>query len=72
MSGTTIITCAVTGSLTRSEDNPNLPVTVEQVAAAALEAAEAGAAVVHLHVRHPDGRPSMELAQRLIPLNPPR
>ncbi|MFO1046902.1 MAG: 3-keto-5-aminohexanoate cleavage protein [Geminicoccaceae bacterium] len=62
MSVGTIITCAVTGSLTRPEDNPNLPVTVEQVAAAALEAAEAGAAIVHLHVRHPDGRPSMELA----------
>ncbi|MGD9508483.1 MAG: 3-keto-5-aminohexanoate cleavage protein [Geminicoccaceae bacterium] len=62
MNSGTIITCAVTGSLTRPEDNPNLPVTVEQVAAAALEAAEAGAAVIHLHVRHPDGRPSMELA----------
>ena len=61
MSAGTMITCAVTGSLTRPEDNPNLPVTVEQVAAAALEAAEAGAAIVHLHVRHPDGRPSMEL-----------
>jgi uncharacterized protein (DUF849 family) len=58
----TIITCAVTGSLTRPEDNPNLPVTPEQIAASALEAANAGAAILHLHVRHPDGRPSMELS----------
>jgi len=58
----TIITCAVTGSLTRPQDNPNLPITPEQIAAAALEAADAGAAIVHLHVRHPDGRPSMELS----------
>lgn len=61
MTRKTIITCAVTGSLTRPEDNPNLPVTPEQIAASALEAADAGAAILHLHVRHPDGRPSMEL-----------
>ena len=61
MQAATIITCAVTGSLTRPEDNPNLPVTPEQIAASALEAADAGAAILHLHVRHPDGRPSMEL-----------
>lgn len=57
----TIITCAITGSLTRPENNPNLPITPAQIAASALEAADAGAAVLHLHVRHPDGRPSMEL-----------
>ncbi|WP_027136355.1 BKACE family enzyme [Geminicoccus roseus] len=57
----TIITCSVTGSLTRPEDNPNLPITPAEIAASALEAAEAGAAILHLHVRHPDGRPSMEL-----------
>ncbi len=57
----TIITCAVTGSLTRPQDNPNLPITPAQIAASALDAAEAGAAILHLHVRHPDGRPSMEL-----------
>jgi uncharacterized protein (DUF849 family) len=61
MSQHTIITCAITGSLTRPEDNPDLPVTPEQIAASALEAAEAGAAILHLHVRHPDGRPSMEI-----------
>lgn len=57
----TIITCAVTGSLTSPADNPNLPVTPAEIAASALEAADAGAAILHLHVRHPDGRPSMEL-----------
>ncbi|MBZ9775018.1 3-keto-5-aminohexanoate cleavage protein [Mesorhizobium sp. CO1-1-8] len=61
MSRDTIITCAVTGSLTRLEDNENLPVTPEQIAASALDAVDAGAAILHLHVRHPDGRPSMEL-----------
>jgi uncharacterized protein (DUF849 family) len=57
----TIITCSVTGSLTRREDNPNLPVSPAEIAASALEATEAGASILHLHVRHPDGRPSMEL-----------
>lgn len=48
-------------AITRLEDNENLPVTPEQIAASALEAVDAGAAILHLHVRHPDGRPSMEL-----------
>lgn len=59
----TILTCAVTGNLTKPEMNPNLPITPQQIADSALEAAEAGAAIVHIHVRHPDtGAPSMELA----------
>ena len=58
----TILTCAVTGNLTRPDQNPNLPITPEQIAQACLDAATAGAAIVHIHVRHPDGRPSMELA----------
>ena len=57
-----ILTCAVTGNLTRPEMNPNLPITPEQIANDALAAADAGAAIVHIHVRHPDGRPSMELS----------
>lgn len=61
-SRTTILTCAVTGGLTRPDMNPNLPLGPDQVAASALEAADAGAAIVHLHVRHPGtGAPSMEL-----------
>jgi uncharacterized protein (DUF849 family) len=58
-----ILTCAITGNITRPDQTPHLPITPEQIANSALEAAEAGAAVVHIHVRHPcDGRPSMETA----------
>lgn len=57
-----IITCAVTGNLTTLEQTPHLPVTPEQIADACLGAAEAGAAIVHIHVRDPaTGKPSMEL-----------
>ena len=58
----TILTCAVTGNLTRLDMNPNLPCTPAQIADDCLAAADAGAAIVHVHVRHPDGAPSMELA----------
>jgi uncharacterized protein (DUF849 family) len=58
----TILTVAVTGNLTTIQQNPNLPCTPEQIANAALESAKIGAAVAHIHVRHPDGRPSIELA----------
>ena len=58
----TILTCAVTGNLTRPDQNPNLPITPQQIAQACLDAAAAGAAIAHIHVRHSDGRPSMELA----------
>ena len=59
----TMITCAVTGNLTKPEMNRALPVSPQQIADAALEAADAGAAAVHIHVRHPDtGAPSMEVA----------
>ncbi len=58
-----VITCAVTGNLTTREQHPGLPVTPEEIASAALEAAEAGAAVAHIHVRDPaTGLPSMEVA----------
>jgi len=58
----TILTVAVTGNLTTVQQNPALPCTPEQIANAALESAKIGAAVAHIHVRYPDGRPSMELA----------
>jgi uncharacterized protein (DUF849 family) len=58
-----IITCAVTGNLTQPGQTPHLPITPAQIAESALGAAAAGAAVVHIHVRHPDtGAPSMEIA----------
>ena len=58
----TILTCAVTGSGTLPKQTPYLPITPEQIAVSALQAADAGAAIVHLHVRDPDtGLPSMKL-----------
>lgn len=59
----TVITCAITGNLTKPEQTPHLPITPEQIANSALEAARAGAALVHIHVRDPQtGRPSMDVA----------
>lgn len=53
-----IITCAITGSIHTPSMSPHLPVTSEEIANAAIGAAEAGAAIVHLHARNPeDGRP---------------
>ena len=58
----TILTCAVTGNLTKPEMTPYLPITPKQIADACLGAADAGAAVAHVHVRYPEtGKPSMEL-----------
>jgi uncharacterized protein (DUF849 family) len=53
-----IITCAVTGSIHTPSMSPYLPVTAAEIAEAAVAAADAGAAIVHLHARNPeDGRP---------------
>ena len=46
-----IISCAVTGSGDTVNKHPNIPVTPEQIANAAIEAASAGAAIAHIHVR---------------------
>ncbi len=54
-----IITCALTGSIHTPSMSPHLPVTGAEIAAQGLEAAQAGAAILHLHARDPDtGRPS--------------
>jgi uncharacterized protein (DUF849 family) len=54
-----IITCAPTGSIHTPSMSPHLPVTADQIADAAIEAAEAGAAILHLHARNEaDGSPS--------------
>ncbi|MEJ2800968.1 3-keto-5-aminohexanoate cleavage protein [Comamonadaceae bacterium PP-2] len=54
-----IITCAPTGAIHTPSMSPHLPVTADEIAQAAIEAAEAGAAILHLHARDPkDGRPS--------------
>lgn len=56
-----IITCAVTGDDTKVTKSPHCAVTPEQIAATAVEAAKAGAAIVHIHVRDPEtGAFSME------------
>ncbi|MBC9176852.1 BKACE family enzyme [Pseudoroseomonas ludipueritiae] len=53
-----IITCAVTGAIHTPSMSPYLPITAEQIADAAVGAAEAGAAIVHLHARNPqNGQP---------------
>lgn len=62
MQSQVIITCAVTGNLTTRENHPGLPVTPQEIADSCLEAADAGAAIAHIHVRDPaTGKPSMEL-----------
>ena len=54
-----IISCAVTGSIHTPSMSPYLPVTADEIARQAIDAAKAGAAILHLHARNPaDGRPS--------------
>jgi uncharacterized protein (DUF849 family) len=56
-----IITCAVTGSIHTPTMSPYLPITPQEIADAAVGAAEAGAAIVHLHARDPvDGHPTQD------------
>ncbi|MDT7835085.1 3-keto-5-aminohexanoate cleavage protein [Aquabacterium sp. OR-4] len=63
MSDKVIISCAITGSVHTPTMSPHLPLTPEQIAQQAIEAAEAGAAILHLHARDPvDGRPTPDPA----------
>jgi 3,5-dioxohexanoate:acetyl-CoA acetone transferase len=65
-----VVSCAVTGSIHVPSQTPHLPITPEQIAEGAIGAAEAGAAIVHLHARDPKtGRPSPdpELFGRFLP-----
>ena len=56
-----MITCAVTGSIHTPSMSPYLPVSAKEIADAAIGAAEAGAAIVHLHARDPkDGKPTQD------------
>ena len=65
-----VITVAPTGAEVTRDHNPALPYTPEEIAADAIACANAGAAVVHLHVREPDGTPSsrVELFRETIGL----
>ena len=61
MANKVIITCAVTGAIHTPSMSPHLPITPDEIAQAAIGAAKAGAAVVHLHAREPrDGRPTQD------------
>jgi 3-keto-5-aminohexanoate cleavage enzyme len=53
-----VLTCAITGADVFRENNPNIPYTTAEVAQSSIEAAAAGATIVHLHVREDDGTPS--------------
>jgi uncharacterized protein (DUF849 family) len=53
----TVITCAITGPIATTDDNPHLPITPEAIAESARGAYEAGAAVVQLRLRDEQGRP---------------
>jgi uncharacterized protein (DUF849 family) len=61
--GKVIITCAVTGAIHTPSMSPYLPVTAEEIAEASIGAAEAGAAIIHLHARNPQtGQPDQDPA----------
>jgi uncharacterized protein (DUF849 family) len=62
MSNKRIITCAITGSIHVPSMSEYLPITPEEIAQNALDAAAAGAAVVHIHARDPkNGKPSSDI-----------
>ncbi len=60
MSTPMVITAAMVGAETTREQTPHLPITAEEIAEDAVKCREAGAAMVHLHVRTPDGKPSQD------------
>jgi uncharacterized protein (DUF849 family) len=66
-----IITCAITGGIHTPSMSPYLPITPEEIARQSIDAAEAGAAIIHLHARDPnDGRPTPDPAvfMRFLPV----
>jgi len=65
-----VITCAITGAETTREQQPNLPVTPEEIANATYEAYKAGASIVHVHARNNDGTPTQapEVFREIIEL----
>jgi uncharacterized protein (DUF849 family) len=64
-----IISTAVTGSVNVPSQSDHLPLSAEQVVEAAVDAAQAGSAIIHLHARHDDGRPAWEpeVWERIVP-----
>lgn len=57
-----IITAALTGAEVSREQQPALPITPDEITIAAEQCAQAGAAIVHVHARHPDGTPTQDRA----------
>ena len=75
MARSVIITCAITGSLHTPSMSRHLPITPAEIAAGAIEAAQAGASILHLHARNPsNGRPTADPAvfQQFLPCHPCR
>ena len=71
MSRPVIITCAVTGGIHTPTMSPHLPVTPAEIATASIEAAQAGASIIHLHARDPEtGKPDPrpETFQQFLPV----
>ena len=71
MAGKVIISCAITGAIHTPSMSDALPITPEQIAQASIEAAEAGAAIIHLHARDPEtGAPTPDPAvfMRFLPV----
>ena len=72
MPGPVVITCALTGGIHGKEANPNLPEQPDEIVAQGVAAAQAGAAILHVHARNPDGSNTMspeiygELHDRLL------
>jgi uncharacterized protein (DUF849 family) len=67
---TVIVSCAITGAIHVPSQSPHLPITPEQIADAAIGAADAGAAIVHLHARDPDTgapTPDPDVFARFLP-----
>jgi uncharacterized protein (DUF849 family) len=62
-SGTTLITVAPTGAEASKERHPALPVTLDELVTAARDCEAAGAAVVHVHIRDDQARPTLDLAR---------
>ena len=70
MNSKVFVSCAVTGSGDTAKKHPGLPKTPREIATAAIEAAKAGAAIAHIHVRESDGKPSrrLELYKEVVDL----
>jgi 3-keto-5-aminohexanoate cleavage enzyme len=70
MSNQAVLTAALTGPIATKADNPHLPTSPQEIADAARGAYEAGAAVVHVHLRDGEGRPTadLQIARRTIAL----